>query len=148
MSSFNALRGIIAVCAIGLLVPAAAQADWTVHHPSDPGWVTLDAQRDYVAICDGQPDTHWTYARYWNQGGPGEWLSTWPGRDGYGRDSQGRFCTGYHTTLGDPRTYEFAVCVQYEGCSRFYDIYCHGFCKKTKRFGVYNAHKTRLMRGL
>lgn len=99
--------------AVALLVPAASAqgACATANHPSDGSWVTV-CDLHNVAVCDGDPDGHKTYARLWSWYSPDYYLS---GYDTYGRDADGQFC--HHEGVWGWGIFQFAVCVQYEGCS-------------------------------
>jgi hypothetical protein len=100
------------IVAAAMLVGAAPAFAGSVeaHHP-DGSWTTVSDLHD-VAVCDGDPDGHMTYARIWMWYEPDYTLS---GYDTYGRDSAGRFCL--HFKVGGWGIFQFATCVQYEGCT-------------------------------
>jgi hypothetical protein len=101
-----------AIVAAAVLLGAAPAQAGSVNavHP-DSSWVTVSDLHD-VAVCDNDPDGHKTYARIWMWYEPDYTTS---GYDTYGHDIYGRWCL--HFKVGGWGIFQFAACVQYEGCS-------------------------------
>ena len=111
MKSVKLLVAAGAVAVALLVVPAApAQANCATAYQGG-SWAT-ECDLHHVAVCDNDPDGHLTYARLWNWYTGHYYLS---GYDSYGRDSAGQFC--HHESTQGWGWFQFAVCVQNEGCS-------------------------------
>jgi hypothetical protein len=104
-----AIAPIVAAALWGGAAPAQAGTVEAVH--ADGSWVTV-SDKHAVAVCDHDPDGHKTYARLWNWYEPDYFTSA---HDTYGRDAAGRWCLHFGVVGWGIR--QFAVCVQFEGCS-------------------------------